>query len=50
MKIIITKDSHGFLAELEGYENVFAHGATPEEAKKELLGVLDMTTKFKSTI
>ncbi len=42
MKIKISKDSHGYLAEVEGHENIFAHGETQMEAKKELLQVMEM--------
>ena len=42
MKIKISKDTHGYIAEVEGQENIFAHGETELEAKKELLWVIEM--------
>jgi len=46
MKVQIQKDSHGYLAKVTGYENIFAHGTTEKEAKKELLNVLEMMMDF----
>jgi len=42
MNIVITKDSHGYLAEVEGYDYLYAHGITEQEAKQELLHVIEM--------
>ncbi|MDD3793725.1 MAG: hypothetical protein PHI37_02850 [Candidatus Gracilibacteria bacterium] len=44
--IIISKDGDGYLAEIEGVDNVYAYGSTKEEAKKELLGVLEMIMDY----
>ncbi|MDQ7009972.1 MAG: hypothetical protein Q9M94_06805 [Candidatus Gracilibacteria bacterium] len=46
MKIIIKKDGEGFLAEVEKQENIFAYGNTKEEAKNELLGVVEMMMDY----
>jgi len=46
MKIIVKKDGEGYLAEVEWYENVYAYWNTEFEAKKELLGVVEMMTDF----
>lgn len=42
MKIRIQKDGNGFTASVEGFDNLFAHGATSEEARQELLYVIEM--------
>ena len=46
MKILVTKDSHGFLARVEGQDNIFAHGETQSDAKKELLNVIEMMMDY----
>ena len=44
--IIIKKDWEGYLAEVIGNDQLFAYGATEEDAKKELLGVVEMTMDY----
>jgi hypothetical protein len=42
----IKKDGDGFLAEIIGQNNLFAYGETEEEAKQELIYVVDMMIDF----
>lgn len=42
MNICITKDGNGFTAYVEGVQNLFAHGSTEQEAKQELVYVIEM--------
>lgn len=44
--IIIKKDWDGYLAEIEWSDNIYAYGKTKEEAKKELLWVLEMMMDY----
>lgn len=44
--IIINKDWEWYLAEIEWLENVYAYWNTKEEAKQELLGVLEMMLDY----
>ena len=46
MKIKIRKDWDGFLAEVEWQDNIFAYWETEEEAKKELLWVVEMMMDY----
>ena len=46
MKITIQKDGIGFLAQVDGQENLFAYGETEEETKNELLNVIDMILEY----
>ena len=50
MKILITKDDQGFLAEVEWHENIFAHGETEVQARKELLSVVEMMMDYHSSL
>lgn len=38
----VKKDGDGYLAEIIGQNNLFAYGETQEEAKQELIHVVDM--------
>lgn len=44
--INIKKDWEWYLAEVNWYDNVFAYWNSPEEAKKELLWVLEMMMDY----
>jgi len=46
MKIVIKKDWEWFLAEVEWQENIFAYWNTKEEAKNELLIVVEMMMDY----
>ena len=46
MKIVIKKDGSGFLAEVEGMENIYAYGKTKEEAMDELYNVIEMMMDY----
>ncbi|PID34678.1 MAG: hypothetical protein CR971_02065 [candidate division SR1 bacterium] len=46
MHIITKKDGEGFLAEVEGKENLFAFGKTEHEALQELQHVIDMMIDY----
>jgi len=46
MWITIKKDWDWFLAEVEGQDNIFAYGETEEEARKELLWVVEMMMDY----
>lgn len=46
MKITIKKDGEGYLAEIAGHDNVFAHADTPAHAKRELIGVVEMLMDY----
>lgn len=43
MKINVSKDEDGYLAEVDGIDYLFAYGETEEEAKQELYYVVEMT-------
>jgi len=45
-KIKVEKDGDGFLAEVENIDGLYAFGKTEEEAKKELLNVIEMTMDY----
>jgi hypothetical protein len=45
-KIIITQNWDWFLAEVEWMQNIFAYWETKEDAKKELLWVLEMMMDY----
>jgi predicted RNase H-like HicB family nuclease len=47
IKIVLEKDSEGYIARLEGYDNIFAHGYTPFEALEELKNVLEMFKEYE---
>ena len=46
MNITIKKDNHGFLAEVEGMDNIFAHGETEKKAIDELYNVIEMMMDY----
>jgi predicted RNase H-like HicB family nuclease len=46
MKIIIEKDGEGYLAKVEGYENLFAFADTEKEAVIELKNVVEMIMDY----
>jgi predicted RNase H-like HicB family nuclease len=46
MWISIRKDWDWYLAEVEWYENIYAYGKDPEEAKSELIEVLEMMIDY----
>lgn len=46
MKITVKKDGEGYLAEVAGHENVYAHADTPTHAKHELVGVVEMLMDY----
>lgn len=45
-KIVIKKDGEWFLAKVVWYDNLFAWWDTKEEAKSELMNVIDMMMDF----
>ena len=47
MKIILEKDSWGWLAKVDWYDNLFAHWETPEIAIKELKNVIEMIEDYQ---
>lgn len=46
MKILVTRDGEWYLASVEWIDNLYAYGDTPELAKKELLGVVEMMMDY----
>ena len=48
VKIIVNKDWNGYLAEVEGSDNLYAFGYTEIEAKNELVSVLEMMIDYNS--
>jgi hypothetical protein len=46
----LKKDWKWYLAEIEWYENIYAYWETENEAKKELLWVLEMTIDYNSEL
>lgn len=46
MQITVKKDENGYLAEVENRENIFAYGESIEEAKQELLYVIEMMKNY----
>lgn len=44
--ITIKKDWEWYLAEINGYDNIFAYWNSPEKSKKELLWVLEMMMDY----
>ncbi|MBS1256377.1 MAG: hypothetical protein MAG581_02199 [Deltaproteobacteria bacterium] len=46
MKIQINKDGEGFLAKVEGQDNLFAFAYSKQEAISELKNVIDMIMDF----
>ncbi len=46
MKMIVKEDGDGYLARVQGVDNLFAYGATKDEALDELCGVIDITMDY----
>ena len=46
VKIRISKDEKWYLAEVDGNDNLYAYWNTENEAKKELLWVVEMTMDY----
>ena len=46
MEIIIEKDGEGYLAKVEGHENLFAFGYSEKEAVLELKNVVEMIMDY----
>lgn len=44
--IQITKDGAGYLAEVKGYDYLYARGETPEQAKASLSDVVEMSMDY----
>ncbi len=48
MKIIIEKDGDGYLAKVEGHQNLFAFAYSEKEAVIELKNVVEMVMDYES--
>ena len=48
MKIIIEKDGDGYLAKVEGHQNLFAFAYSEKEAVMELKNVVEMVMDYES--
>jgi hypothetical protein len=46
MKMLVEKDGEGYLAKIEGHENLFAFGYTEREAVVELKNVVEMIMDY----
>lgn len=46
MKIEINKDGEGYLAKVQGHDNLFAFAYSEKDAIKELINVVDMMMDF----
>lgn len=46
LQVLVKKDWDGYLAQVKWHENLFAFGYTKQEAKNELLNVVEMMLDY----
>jgi hypothetical protein len=46
-EIVVRKDGEGYLARVNGSDNLFAYGLTKQEVLDELSGVIEMSNDYR---